>query len=80
MPTRLVTKLRALIVKVLISRITSYPTYGRLMESEVTATIPTIKVSSKYAVTERTREAMAEREDGVGLEAPLVQAGFEFLL
>ena len=44
----------------------------------MTATIPTKKVSSKYAVAERTREGMAALEDGVGLEAPFVQAGFKF--
>ena len=50
------------------------------MESETTATTPTKKVSSKYAAAERTREGMAALEDGVGLEAPFVQEGFNFLL
>ena len=48
------------------------------MESEITATILTKKVSSKYAVAERTREGLAALEDGVGLAMPFVQAGFNF--
>ena len=47
----------------------------------MTATIPTKKVNSNYAVAGRTREAIvAAPEDGVGLEAPLVQARLDFYL